>query len=339
MEILRLSGYILQEKVQIAVRYLVPRQLEAHGLSPRNLAFQTGALEAMITGYTREAGVRNLERTIGKVARKVARKLAEESGKVRKVTVRASKLQDYLGPAEYESELAQRVSLPGVAIGLAWTPAGGEILFVESSRMPGAGGLTLTGQLGDVMKESARTALSLLRSRSQDLGIPAGVFKETDLHIHVPAGAIPKDGPSAGVTMATCLASLFADRVVPADLAMTGEITLRGKILPVGGVKEKVLAAHRAGLRRIIIPARNEKDLRDIPTEIRADLEFLPAEQIDDVWRVALSTYPARQKSGSRKVARKKPHTDGPNSRRVVSRRSKGRGRQGPAAASSPSVG
>ncbi len=293
MEILRLAGYTQEEKVHIARKYLVPRQLAEHGLKPDDLGFRKEALETIIASYTREAGVRNLERAVGTVARKVARRIAEKDRR-RKVMVKAGDVAGFLGPVQFESEVAERTSAAGVATGLAWTSTGGDILFIESTRMPGSKSLTLTGQLGNVMKESARTALSVVRNRSEDLEIPAGFFQETDLHLHVPAGAIPKDGPSAGVAMATSLASLLTGRPVRSSVAMTGEITLRGKILPVGGIKEKVLAAHRAGIETVILPARNEKDLQDIPEEVRKRLRFVLAQEIEQVWAAALEKQPGQ---------------------------------------------
>ncbi len=292
MEVLRLAGYTLNDKLQIARRYLVPRQLENHGLTADRLAIRKDALRSIISDYTREAGVRNLERAIGSITRKVARELVEGDDPERRVVLRANRVPHYLGPVEFESEIAQRTSVPGVTTGLAWTAAGGEILFIESTRMPGSKTLTLTGQLGDVMKESAQTALSLVRSRSEELGLTEGFFLKCDLHLHVPAGATPKDGPSAGVAMATSLASLLTGRPVRSDMAMTGEITLRGKVLPVGGVKEKVLAAHRAGIRLVILPGRNRKDLDEVPEDVQQKLEFVFADAIEDVWAAAL--LPAR---------------------------------------------
>ncbi|MCZ6600864.1 MAG: endopeptidase La, partial [Acidobacteria bacterium] len=301
MEVLRLAGYTLNEKLQIARRYLVPRQLENHGLTVDRLAIRKDALRSVISGYTREAGVRNLERAIGSIARKVARELVEGDDPGRRVVLRSAGVAHYLGPIEFESEIAQRPSIPGVTTGLAWTAAGGEILFIESTRMPGSKTLTLTGQLGDVMKESAQTALSLVRSRSEALGLPAGFFLKSDIHLHVPAGATPKDGPSAGAAMATSLASLISGRPVRSDMAMTGEITLRGKVLPVGGVKEKVLAAHRAGIRLVILPKRNRKDLDEVPEDVQQRLEFVFADVIEDVWDAALlPAQPSRQVPSSK---------------------------------------
>ncbi|MFQ5719765.1 MAG: endopeptidase La [Acidobacteriota bacterium] len=300
MEILQLSGYTLREKTLIADRFLVPRQLAEHGLTTKDLKFSRPTLEAIVAGYTREAGVRTLERTIGAVTRKVARRVAEKGHRRRALRVKKSDLEDYLGPITFENEMAERTADPGVATGLAWTPTGGEILFIESTQMPGSRGLMLTGQLGDVMKESARTALSLVRNRCEAFGLPPGFFKDLDVHIHVPAGAIPKDGPSAGVAIAVSLASLFTGRAVRTGVAMTGEITLRGKVLPVGGIKEKVLAAHRAGISTVLLPRRNEKDLRDIPDEVRQKLTVIAIDTIEDACENALLAASSRA-SGTRR--------------------------------------
>ncbi len=272
MEVIEIPGYTEEDKLKIAKYYLVPRQLEAHGLTKQQLRFTDRALARLITYYTREAGVRNLEREIGAICRAVAREVAE--GRAEPVTVRVKDLERYLGPPKYLPEMAERVKVPGVAIGLAWTPVGGEILFVEATRMKGSGRLILTGKLGEVMRESAEAALSYLRSRAKDLGIDEDLFSKVDIHIHVPAGAIPKDGPSAGITMLVALVSLFLDRTVRHEVAMTGEITLRGLVLPVGGIKEKVLAAKRAGIKEIILPKLNEKDLLEVPKEAREKLIF-----------------------------------------------------------------
>ncbi len=272
MEVIEIPGYTEEDKLKIAKYYLVPRQLEAHGLTKQQLRFTDRALARLITYYTREAGVRNLEREIGAICRAVAREVAE--GRAEPVTVRVKDLERYLGPPKYLPEMAERVKVPGVAIGLAWTPVGGEILFVEATRMKGSGRLILTGKLGEVMRESAEAALSYLRSRAKDLGIDEDLFSKVDIHIHVPAGAIPKDGPSAGITMLVALVSLFLDRTVRHEVAMTGEITLRGLVLPVGGIKEKVLAAKRAGIKEIILPKLNEKDLLEVPKEAREKLVF-----------------------------------------------------------------
>ncbi len=272
MEVIEIPGYTEEDKLKIAKYYLVPRQLEAHGLTKQQLRFTDRALARLITYYTREAGVRNLEREIGAICRAVAREVAE--GRTEPVTVRVKDLERYLGPPKYLPEMAERVKVPGVAIGLAWTPVGGEILFVEATRMKGSGRLILTGKLGEVMRESAEAALSYLRSRAKDLGIDESLFSKLDIHIHVPAGAIPKDGPSAGITMLAALVSLFLERTVRHEVAMTGEITLRGLVLPVGGIKEKVLAAKRAGIKEIILPKLNEKDLLEVPKEAREKLVF-----------------------------------------------------------------
>ena len=289
MEILRLPGYTLDEKVQIAERYLVPRQLGEHGLTRRQMTIRREALSQIVLGWTREAGVRGLERAIGSMARKVARRLVERRRPAARTIIRAEDVPTFLGPVQFENEVAERTSVPGVATGLAWTPTGGEILFIESTLMPGNKSLTLTGQLGSVMKESARTALSVVRSRSAELGVEGDLMSAHDLHIHVPAGAIAKDGPSAGIAIATSLASLFTGRPVRPDLAMTGEITLRGRVLPIGGVREKMLAAHRAGIRCLILPARNAKDLPEVAEEVRRHVEVVLVETIDQVWDRALA--------------------------------------------------
>ncbi|HXH27963.1 MAG TPA: endopeptidase La, partial [Candidatus Polarisedimenticolia bacterium] len=286
MEVLELPGYTEEEKVQIARRYLIPRQCAENGLKENDVAFEDEALSLIISRYTRESGLRNLEREIARVCRKVATRHAE--GQRDGVTVRARDVHGFLGPERFVSEAAERTSQAGVAIGLAWTPYGGEILFVEATRMPGGKSLTLTGQLGDVMRESAMAALSYIRSRSRDLGLDRDFFSRSDLHLHVPAGAIPKDGPSAGVTMATALVSLLTGRPSRPGIAMTGEITLRGKVLPVGGVKEKVLAARRARLTTVILPADNRKDLEEIPEAARRDMTFKFARTVDDVLKEAL---------------------------------------------------
>ncbi len=285
MEVLKLLGYTLDEKIRIANRYLIPRQREAHGLQRKQLSFTKGAVKQIISGYTREAGLRNLEREIASICRGVAASVAEN--KVGSVTIKVENISEYLGPVRLIAEAKARTSIPGVATGLAWTETGGELLFIEATSMRGGKGLTLTGQLGDVMKESATAALSFIRSNSDTIGIPEDYFEKHDIHIHVPAGAIPKDGPSAGVTMLTALTSLLTHKTIKKDLAMTGEITLRGQVLPVGGVKEKVLAAHRAGIKTIIIPKWNEKDLEDIPKEIQKKIRFYPVERMLDVLKIA----------------------------------------------------
>ena len=285
MEVIELPGYAEHDKMVIARRYLVPRQIDQNGLTKKHITFQDSAIRRIIREYTRESGVRNLEREIGGVCRKVAKAVA--AGKTRKTSVTAKAIPGYLGPERFELEAAERLQEPGVAIGLVWTMTGGDILFIESTIMKGSRRLTLTGQLGEVIKESAEAALSYIRAHAEALGIEPDFFKGHDIHIHFPAGAIPKDGPSAGVTIATCLVSLLTGRPVASDLAMTGEITLRGRVLPVGGIKEKVLAAHRAGLKRIILPARNEKDLDEVPAEIRKKLKFQPVNTLEEVLAAA----------------------------------------------------
>ena len=286
MEIISLSGYTASEKFQIARRYLVRRQLNANGLKPEQVEIADDALRGIIERYTREAGVRSLEREIGRVLRQAAMRVAEgESGPI---TIADGDLLGILGPPLFEDEVAMRTSVPGVATGLAWTPVGGDILFIEATATPGAGRLILTGQLGDVMKESAQAALSIVKNRAASYGIDPARFEKTDIHVHVPAGATPKDGPSAGVAMFMALVSLMTDRTVRSDTAMTGEISLRGLVLPVGGIKEKIVAAHRAGLRRIMLPARNRKDFDDIPEEVRQQLTFTWLERVDDAVASAL---------------------------------------------------
>src|SRR6202030_546578 len=273
MEIISLSGYTADEKLEIAHRYLVRRQLEANGLKPGQVEIGDEVLRDIIQGYTREAGVRGLERQIGQVLRHAAVRIAEgQSGPIR---IAREDLLTILGAPRFESEVAMRTSVPGVATGLAWTPTGGDILFIEATRVPGSGKLILTGQLGDVMKESAQAALTLVKARAGSLGIDVGLFEKSDVHIHVPAGAIPKDGPSAGIAMFVALASLMTGRTVRSDTAMTGEISLRGLVLPIGGVKEKVLAATRAGINTVLLPARNRKDLEDVPETARQQVKFV----------------------------------------------------------------
>ena len=286
MEVLDLSGYIEEEKIQIAQKHLIPKQLQEHGLSEKVLSFNKKALQIIIRSYTREAGLRNLERTIASVCRGVAKEVAEGKIQTRKITEKD--LHQYLGPVHFFSELAERTQEPGVATGLAWTQAGGDILFVEATKMPGRRTMTLTGQLGDVMKESAGAALSYIRSKAVQLGIPEDFYEKNDLHVHVPAGAIPKDGPSAGTAIMTALTSLLTDRPIRGNLAMTGEITLRGLVLPVGGIKEKVLAAKRAGIRTVILPKKNEKDLEEIPPHLKKGLKFHFVERMDEVIDLAL---------------------------------------------------
>jgi ATP-dependent Lon protease len=286
MEVLELPGYTDEEKVQIAQRHLIPKQLNENGLGEHKIEFAPEALMEIIRSYTREAGLRNLEREIGRVCRKIARGLTE--GEAVPERIDAPSLSRYLGPPKFFSEAAERTQDPGVATGMVWTPNGGDILFIESTRMAGQKGLTLTGSLGDVMKESAQAALSYIRARAERLGIAPDFFDKSDLHVHVPAGGIPKDGPSGGVTIAASLASLLTGRPVRPDVAMTGEITLRGKVLPVGGIKEKVLAARRAGIHTVILPRRNERDLEDIAPELRQELEFVFVDTVDEVLSAAL---------------------------------------------------
>jgi ATP-dependent Lon protease len=286
MEIIQLPGYTQEEKREIARRYLVARQIEQNGLKAGQFEISDAALVAIIRDYTREAGVRTLERQIGAVCRRAAVTIAE--GAAQTVKIDESDLAGILGPTKYENEVALRTGLPGVATGLAWTPVGGDILFVEASRTAGDGKLILTGQLGDVMKESAQAALTLMKTRAWSLGIDADSFEKSNVHVHVPAGAIPKDGPSAGVAMFIALASLFAERSVRSDTAMTGEISLRGLVLPVGGIKDKVLAAMRAGISRVMLPARNRRDLEEVPPEAKEKLEFVFLETVDDAVRNAM---------------------------------------------------
>jgi ATP-dependent Lon protease len=286
MEIISLPGYTEDEKLEIARRYLVRRQLEANGLKPEQAEIDIEALRLIIRGYTREAGVRSLEREIGKVFRHAAVQIAE--GSSNRVTLTAKDLTAVLGQPRFENEIAMRTSIPGVATGLAWTPVGGDILFIEASRIPGKGALILTGQLGDVMRESAQAALTLAKSRNAQLGIDPSIFEKSDIHVHVPAGATPKDGPSAGVAMFTALASLLTNRTVRSDTAMTGEISLRGLVLPVGGIKEKVVAAAAAGLTRVMLPARNRRDFDEIPQGARDKLEFIWLDRVDDAIAEAL---------------------------------------------------
>ncbi len=281
MEIIQLAGYSDREKLNIAKQYLIARQIEANGLKPEQLSITDAAINLLTARYTREAGVRQLERTIGNIARKVALKVAQGSSVSE--TVDAKDIKEYLGAPRFYPEEARKELPAGVATGMAWTEMGGEVLFIEATLLPGGGGLTLTGQLGEVMKESAQAARSYLWSHATDFGIDPELIKQNGVHLHVPAGAIPKDGPSAGVTMASALASLYTGRKVRSDTAMTGEITLSGQVFPVGGIKEKVLAAHRAGIRRIVLPAQNEPDTEEIPEDVRAELEIIPAKLVSEV--------------------------------------------------------
>jgi ATP-dependent Lon protease len=297
MEVISLSGYTADEKLEIARRYLVHRQMEANGLQPGQVEITDEALREIIQHYTREAGVRSLEREVGKALRHAAVRIAEgQSGPIR---IDVADLAAILGPPQFESEVAMRTSLPGVATGLAWTPVGGDILFIEATRTPGSGRLILTGQLGEVMRESAQAALSIVKNRAPQFGIDAAGFEKTDIHVHVPAGAIPKDGPSAGVAMFLALVSLMTERAARSDTAMTGEISLRGLVLPVGGIKEKVVAAARAGITRVMLPARNRKDCEDIPAEVRRAVELIWLENVDDAVTAGLGSAEART-SGER---------------------------------------
>ena len=286
MEVLELLGYTLDEKIKIANRHLIPRQRRDHGLKSDQISFTRGAVKQIVIGYTREAGLRNLEREIATICRGVASQIAE--GKIQSASIKVVNIPKFLGPVRFTSEIKARTSTPGIAMGMAWTPFGGEVLFIEATAMKGQKGLTLTGQLGDVMKESATTALSFIRANAKLLGIKEDFFEKSDIHIHVPAGAIPKDGPSAGVTMLTALTSLLTNKTIHKNLAMTGEITLRGQVLPVGGIKEKVLAAHRFGIKTLIMPRSNEKDLVDIPKKIQKEISFHFVDKMKDVLTLAM---------------------------------------------------
>jgi ATP-dependent Lon protease len=291
MEVIDLPGYVEDEKFEIAKRYLVARQLKANGLTSEQAEITDDAIRMIIRDYTREAGVRQLEREIGAALRSAAMRIAE--GTDQHVRIEPEMLREILGPARFEGEVAMRTSVPGVATGLAWTPVGGDILFIEATRTPGSNRLILTGQLGEVMRESAQAALSLVKARASSLGVDPTMFEKSDIHVHVPAGAIPKDGPSAGVAMYTALVSLLTNRTVRNDTAMTGEISLRGLVLPVGGIKEKVVAAARAGLKAVILPARNRKDFEDIPESARNSLRFRWAEHVEEVTEAALEPAPS----------------------------------------------
>ena len=316
MEIIQLGGYSDREKLGIARQYLIPRQIKENGLTDDQLEISDDAINLLTSRYTREAGVRQLERTVGNLARKVALKVAE--GLTEKVSITAEEVKGYLGPPRVYPEEARKELPPGVATGMAWTEMGGEVLFIEATLLPGGGGLTLTGQLGDVMKESAQAARSYLWSHASELGIDPEIIKQNGVHIHVPAGAIPKDGPSAGVTMASALASLYTGRKVRTDTAMTGEITLSGLVFPVGGVKEKVLAAHRAGIRRIILPDRNEADIEEIPDDVRKELEVFPATRISDVLNAALEGGPADAPKPNYVLPGEAAAKDGSQERRIT---------------------
>jgi len=288
MEVIYLSGYTENEKISIAKGYLIPRQIRENGLRPDEVTFSDESLQTIIRSYTREAGVRGLERKIGAICRKAGTRIAEGEGK--KFSITSELVEEFLEHPIYfgPEELNERTSLPGIVPGLAYTSFGGDILFIEATRMPGGRGFQVTGSIGNVMQESARAALSYVRSRAESLGLPEGFFEKNDIHLHIPSGATPKDGPSAGVTMATALVSLVSGRKVKPHLGMTGEITLRGQVLPIGGVKEKVLAANRNGLRTVILPKRNQFDLEDVPDEIKKSMKFIYVETVDDVLNAAL---------------------------------------------------
>jgi ATP-dependent Lon protease len=302
MEVLELPGYTQEEKRWIARKYLFPKQVEEHGLRAEQLEITDDAIDRVVQDYTREAGVRNLERELASICRAVARQVAE--GEAECARVDAKDVSEYLGPVKFFSETAERMTVPGIATGLAWTPTGGDILFVEATRMEGRKQLTITGQLGDVMRESAQAALSYIRANAAELKVEKRFFDTADLHLHVPAGAIPKDGPSAGVTMVVALSSLLAGRMVRSDVAMTGEITLRGKVLPVGGIKEKVLAAHRAGIRTVLLPKLNDKDLQELPEPVRKEMRFVLVDNIGEAIREALEK--PKKAAATKKTAKKK---------------------------------
>jgi ATP-dependent Lon protease len=301
MEVIRLSGYTETEKLNIARKHLIPEMLENHGLTAEQVTFEEDALKTIIRDYTAEAGVRNLERKLATVARKVARKVASGTETVTAWTVEKSDVESYLGLPAFEHEFAERHPEIGVTTGLAWTSFGGEIMFIEATRMAGSGRTTVTGQLGDVMRESVTAAYSYVRSKANDLDIEDRLFTESDIHIHFPAGAIPKDGPSAGVAIATCIASVMGERPVRHDVAMTGEITLRGKVLSVGGIKEKVMAAQRANIKTVLLPEGNRKDLTEVPDEVKEGLNFVFAERVEDVWKEALIPLYLIKSKGERK--------------------------------------
>jgi ATP-dependent Lon protease len=288
LEVITLPSYTLSEKIQIARRYLVPRQLEEHGLDRKRVRFPDPTIRQLITDYTHEAGVRQLEREIASLVRKAARRIVTKNGQTGPIQFESGRLGDFLGQPKYVAEAAEKITDAGIALGLAWTPVGGEILFIEATRMPGSGKLTLTGSLGDVMKESAQTALSYLRSQAKALHLALDDFNQHDIHIHVPAGATPKDGPSAGTTIAVALASLLTRRLVRSDLAMTGEISLRGRVLRVGGIKEKVLAAARSGLKQLVLPDQNRHDWAEVPDDVRKKMKVHFVRQISEAIELAL---------------------------------------------------
>jgi ATP-dependent Lon protease len=307
MEILEIPGYTRREKLAIARQHLVPKQIEEHGITTAQLELTDAAVEIIIDNYTREAGVRTLERQIASVIRGVAVKIAEGDTTPRKIETE-EQVREFLGAQRYTSDVAERTEETGVATGLAWTSVGGEILFIEATKMFGSGKLQLTGQLGDVMKESAQAALSFVRTNAEKYGISKDFLEKTDIHIHIPAGAMPKDGPSAGVTMFTALVSMLTGIRVRHDVAMTGEITLRGRVLPIGGLKEKVLAAHRAGIKRVLVPERNKADLDEVPAEVKDDLEFFFVSKMDQVLEAALDSMPGPKPADEKPVAPATPN-------------------------------
>jgi ATP-dependent Lon protease len=305
MEVLELPGYTEEEKIQISNKFLIPKQIDEHGLDKKQIQIKKDALQEIITSYTREAGVRNVEREIATICRRVAREVVE--GRTDPAVIKKDSVATYLGPVKFFSEIAERTTEPGVAIGLAWTPVGGDIIFVEAAKMKGKSNLTLTGKLGDVMKESAQAALGFIRSNATELGIDEDTFEKTDLHIHVPAGAIPKDGPSAGVTILTAVTSLLTGIPVNPKIAMTGEITLRGAVMPVGGIKEKVLAALRAEIKETILPEKNKKDLEDIPEHVKQQMTFHFVTGMADVLELALGVAKKQKKAEKRVGVRNQP--------------------------------
>jgi ATP-dependent Lon protease len=305
MEIIEITSYIEQEKEQIARKFLIPKQIKEHGLEERALSITDKALQKVINSHTREAGVRNLERQIATICRAVAKEVA--SGNIEPMTIDEEKVTMLLGPTKFYSDVAERIDEPGIATGLSWTPHGGDILFIEANKMNGKGKLVLTGHLGEVMKESAQAALSYIRARTQELKVEENFNDKYDIHIHVPAGAIPKDGPSAGVTIFSALLSLLTGRRVCNDLAMTGEISLRGKVLPVGGIKEKILAAHRAGIKKVVLPEKNRADLDEIPETVKKEMKFIPVKDMGEVQKHAL-----QNNSGRSSTSREKKNRDWP---------------------------
>jgi ATP-dependent Lon protease len=301
MEVIKLAGYTEKEKVAIAQNYLVARQIRENGLRPSEVKFKDEAVQAIIRMYTREAGVRSLEREIGAICRKAVTMISE--GKIKSVTLNPTSVKKFLGRPHFlgDEEITRRTNEPGIATGLAWTPVGGDVLFIEATRMPGNKGFMITGSIGNVMQESAQAALSYVRSHSEQLKIDPEIFQKSDIHLHIPSGAQPKDGPSAGVTITTALVSLLTGKVISPLLGMTGEITLRGQVLPIGGVKEKILAAHRVGLKTVIIPKLNEPDLEDVPEEVRKSMHFIFVERVDQVLKAALEE-PPKSKSRAKKA-------------------------------------